>query len=293
MLEHSQITGTGELEVMRSVAPLENILQVGEDVQPGQLILGKGKKIRPEEMGGCFALGIQKINCYARPRIGILSSGDEVITPDKSPLPGQIRDINSFSLSALVQTAGGEPIQYGILPDQADVFETGLFNALQQSDFVIITAGSSASTRDLTARVIQKMGKPGVLVHGVNIKPGKPTILAICNGKPIIGLPGNPVSAMVIARIFAIPVIQQLAGNQYPTISPSIPARLNVNLASQAGREDWIPVKLQKTSEGWNAEPIFFKSNLIFSLVQADGLICIPPESNGIPIGQIVSVLPL
>ena len=291
MLEYTQTTGTGELEVLRPVAPLENILKIGEDVKPGQLILSKGKRIRPEEIGGFSGLGIQQINCFAQPRVGILSSGDEVVPPDQTPRPGQVRDINSFSLAALIENFGGIPVRHGILPDREEIFLGRLQEVLEHSDFVIITAGSSASSRDLTARVIQQMGDPGVLVHGVNIKPGKPTILAVCNGKPIIGLPGNPVSAMVIARLFAVPVIHKLAGLKKPAIPASIPASLTINLPSQAGREDWIPVKLVSSPQGWVAEPIFFKSNLIFSLVQADGVICIPPESNGLPGGDLVNVV--
>jgi molybdopterin molybdotransferase len=166
-----------------------------------------------------------------------------------------------------------------------------LREVLDQSDCVIITAGSSASTRDLTAKVIQQMGKPGVLVHGVNVKPGKPTILAICDGKPVIGLPGNPVSALVIARLFVIPIIQRLSGLKQSPIPPSISATLSINLPSQAGREDWIPVKLLSNPTGWQAEPIFYKSNLIFSMVQADGLIQIPSASNGLPAGEVVDVV--
>lgn len=291
MIEYTQITGTGEVEILRPAAPLENILGIGEDVQPGQKVISSGKRIRPEEIGGFSAFGIQTIPCFAQPRVGILSSGDEVIPPHQQPLPGQVRDINTFSLSALVEQNGGLPMQYDILPDVEAIFHEKLRQVLAQSDFVIITAGSSASTRDLTARVIQQMGPPGVLVHGVNIKPGKPTILAVCNGKPLIGLPGNPVSALVIARLFALPILRYLSGWQEPVILPSIPARITINLSSQAGREDWIPVKLVSSPRGMLAEPIFYKSNLIFSLVQADGLIRIHPDSNGLPADEPVEVM--
>jgi len=291
MLENTQVTGTGEIEILRPAAPLENILKAGEDVQPGQLIMSQGTLIRPEEIGGLCALGIQSILCFSQPQIGILSSGDEVIPANQTPLPGQVRDINSYTLSALVEKFGGIPTRHGIVPDLEEVFRSRLRAVLDQSDCVIITAGSSASTRDLTAKVIQQMGKPGVLVHGVNIKPGKPTILAICDGKPVIGLPGNPVSALVIARLFLIPIIQRLSGLKLSPITTTISATLSTNLPSQAGREDWVPVRLFSTPTGWGAEPIFYKSNLIFSMVQADGLIQIPSASNGLPAGEVVDVV--
>jgi molybdopterin molybdotransferase len=153
----------------------------------------------------------------------------------------------------------------------------------------VITAGSSASTRDLTAEVIDQFGPPGVLVHGVQVRPGKPTILGVCQGKAVIGLPGNPVSALVVARLFVTPLIRRLLG-----LAASPPARisacLSVNLASQAGREDWVPVRLVPFERGWQADPIFYKSNLIFSLARADGLVHIHPDVTGLSAGEWVEV---
>jgi molybdopterin molybdotransferase len=225
--------------------------------------------------------------------VAILSSGDEVIEPDQVARPGQVRDVNSFTLAALVQKHGGSPVRFGIIPDRREALEQALARALDECDAVVITAGSSASTRDLTADVIDSMGPPGVLVHGVNVKPGKPTILAVCRGKPVIGLPGNPVSALVIAGLFVVPVIERLSGISPTHPRSSIPARLSVNLASQAGREDWIPVRLVPTNSGagaYIAEPIFYKSNLIFTLAQADGLLHIPPDATGLEAGAEVKV---
>jgi molybdopterin molybdotransferase len=155
---------------------------------------------------------------------------------------------------------------------------------------VLITAGSSASTRDLTSLVIEKLGKPGILAHGVNVKPGKPTILAVCNGKPVIGLPGNPVSALVIADIFVRPAIHKLLQVSDPQFKPTVQARLTANFASVAGREDWVPVVLRGTDREIEAEPIFFKSNLIFNLVRANALVHIPADVTGVQAGEIVQV---
>jgi len=162
--------------------------------------------------------------------------------------------------------------------------------ALQECDLVIITAGSSASTRDMTADVIASLGKPGVLVHGINTRPGKPTILGVCDGKAMIGLPGNPVSALVNGYLFVVPVIEKLLGINIDKPKPSVKARLTVNLSSQAGREDWQPVRLVASTSGWQAEPVFGKSNLIFSLAAADGLIKIHSDANGIAAGELVDV---
>ena len=290
MLEYSQVSRPGELEVLRAVGAGENILKMGEDVAVGQEVLLAGIRLRPAEIGGLMALGLTVVEVVRRPRVGIISSGDEVVRPNQGVRPGQVRDINSYSLSALVTQAGAEPVRYGIVVDQAAALEAALRTALAECDLVLVTAGSSASARDLTADVVNRMGQPGVLVHGVNVKPGKPTILAVCDGKAVIGLPGNPVSALVIARIFLITVIEQLSGLTAGHSRASTRARLTVNLASQAGREDYIPVKLIATPEGLAADPIFYKSNLIFMLARADGLVRIPADATGLGAGMLVDV---
>ena len=290
MLEYTQLSRPAELEIMRAVGVGENVLKVGEDVETGQMVLPAGTLLRAAEIGGLLALGITCVDVVRPPRVAILSSGDEVVSPEQVVQPGQVRDINSYSLSALVTEAGGEPVRYGIVADREEAVKSALQTALAESDLVVVTAGSSASTRDLTARVVNTLGKPGVLVHGVNVKPGKPTILAVCDGKAVIGLPGNPVSALVIARLFVVPLIERMLGLPANRIRPSVAARLTVNLASQAGREDFVPVRLVSTPKGMDADPIFFKSNLIFTLARADGLVHIPADANGLPAGSPVQV---
>lgn len=302
MLEYTQQAGE-EIEILRAVADGENLIRVGEDVQQGQVVLRRGTLLRPAEIGGLMALGITNLRVVNKVKIGLISSGDEVIPAERSPAPGQVRDINAHTLAALVQRFGGEAVYYGILPDDFAALYAAAQNALTACDVVVITAGSSASTRDMTAQVIDALGKPGVLVHGINTKPGKPTILGACGGKAVIGLPGNPVSALVNGYLFVVPVIEKLLGLPLDRPRPSIPARLTVNLASQAGREDWWPVRLLPSpkgrgaggegdvrGEGWLAEPIFGKSNLIFTLAAADGLIKIHPDANGIGAGERVDV---
>jgi molybdopterin molybdotransferase len=266
------------------------VLKVGEDVFQGEEIIPAGVRLRPPELGGLMALGITQVQVACRPRIGLLSSGDEIVQPEATPGPGQVRDVNAYTLSALVEAAGGIPLRYGIIPDREEVLRQAAVQALAECDALVITAGSSASARDLTAQVINALGKPGVLVHGVNVRPGKPTILAVCEGKAVIGLPGNPVSALVIAWLFVHPLVEALLGTRQPKRRPSVTARLALNLASQAGREDWIPVRLVPAQGGFQADPVFGKSNLIFSLARADGLVRIPADANGLSAGEIVDV---
>jgi molybdopterin molybdotransferase len=302
MLENTQValgenrpTPGSEIEIFRAVADGENVIQIGEDVKSGFVILKSGSRIRPAEVGGLMALGITHLSVAAKPKVGLISSGDEIIDPFKQTQPGQVRDVNAYTLASLVTKTGGEPILYGIVPDVRSDLESTARRALNECDVVIITAGSSASTRDMTADVIASLGAPGVLVHGINTRPGKPTILGVCDGKAVIGLPGNPVSALVNGYLFVVPVIEKLLGEK-PRPRPIIAAKLTVNLPSQAGREDWIPVKLLSQpgnvdSQIFQAEPIFGKSNLIFTLTAADGLLRIPPDVTGYGAGEMAEVV--
>jgi molybdopterin molybdotransferase len=290
MIEHTQALERGEIEVYKPVATGENVLQVGEDVAAEEEVVPPGILLRSQEIGGLMALGLTEVQVTQKPRVGIISSGDEVIVPGERLQTGQIYDINTYTLSSLVNKAGGEAVSYGIVPDRYETLEEIIQTALRECDMVVLTAGSSVSQRDLTAKVINSLGNPGVIVHGVNIKPGKPTILGVSGGKPIIGLPGNPVSALVIASIFVTPVIEHLLGLAASPLRSIIEAQLQINLNSESGREDYIPVELVDTHEGLLAKPVFGKSNLIFTLVRADGLIRIPAEATGLAAGQMVQV---
>jgi molybdopterin molybdotransferase len=294
MVEHTQTVRPGEVEVLRAVAVGENVLKAGEDVTAGETVIAAGQRLGAPEIGGLMALGVTRLPVARKPRVGILSSGDEVVNPEQEPAPGQVRDVNAFTSSALVESAGGFPVRCGIVPDQVESIRRAAADAMAHTDMTVITAGSSASTRDLTAQVLNELGRPGVLVHGVNVRPGKPTILAVCDGKPMIGLPGNPVSALVIAGLFVVPVIEKLLGMSQARLRPSVTARLALNLPSQAGREDWVAVRLrpdeQKPEGPFLAEPVFGKSNLIFTLARADGLVRIPPDATGLSQGEMVQV---
>jgi molybdopterin molybdotransferase len=285
---------TDEIEIFKSVADGENVIRIGEDVAKDQVVISKGITLRPAEIGGLMALGVINLRVAKKPQVGLISTGDEVIEPSQHPRPGQVRDINSYTLGALIEKSGGVPVRYGIIGDDFEVLKNAAAKALTECDVVIITAGSSASTRDMTAEVIRQLGEPGVLVHGINTRPGKPTILGACDGKAVIGLPGNPVSALVNGYLFVVPVIEKLLG-ALPKPKATVQAQLTVNLPSQAGREDWWAVKLienrQSKIVNYLAEPIFGKSNLIFTLAAGDGLLKIHPDATGLSAGEIVEVV--
>ena len=292
MVEHTQNFVEGEIEVRRPVAPGENVLQIGEDVLPGSEILPAGHRIEPQDIGALLALGVTDgIPVVRKPLVSLFSTGDELVQPGTPTLgPGQIRDINSGTIRALCLRAGAETHSHDIVPDDPEMLYVALLEALPQADMLVVTAGSSVSVRDMTAVTINRLGTPGVLVHGVAARPGKPTILAVVDGKPVIGLPGNPVSALVMFTLFGVPAIAYLLGAEVPRQAQT-QARVSGNVPSAAGREDYVPVRLvDRDGEQW-AEPVFGKSNLIFTLVGADGLLKIPLNITGLREGAWGEVL--
>ncbi len=290
MIERTQKTTEIEIEVMRAVAPGENVLQVGEDVRPGDPLFTIGHLLRPQDLGGLMALGITQVAVARQPHVSILATGDEVIDPHAEPQPGQVRDVNTYSIGGIVERAGGIAQAGGIIRDNFEALYEAARSLLARSDALVLSAGSSVSVRDMTSDVIQKLGQPGVLVHGVSIKPGKPTILAVCDGKPVFGLPGNPVSAMVVGDLFITPTLWKMQGCEHPPLRQTIRAKLTHNLASVPGRVDYIQVKLsERDGELW-AEPVFGKSNLIYTLVKADGMLIIPIDANGLAANEMVDV---
>jgi len=296
MVEVTQASREHEIEVLRAVAPGENVLHIGDDIAAGAVMLPAGHWLRPQDVGGLTALGLTRLTVARRPRVALLATGDELVPPEAAPAPGQVRDVNSYTLGSLVQQAGGVPVQCGIVGDNFEALRTAATAALAGADALILSAGSSVSVRDMTAAVIDGLGKPGTLVHGVAVKPGKPTILAVAEGKPVFGLPGNPVSALVVADLFVTPTIYRLQGCSSPPPRRSVRARLTHNLASAAGRVDYIPARLDYNAataadDGLPAaEPVFGKSNQIFTLVNADGMLVVPMDTTGLSAGAVVEV---
>lgn len=294
MVEETNAHGD-EIEVLASAAAGENVIAIGEDVRAGVLAIAAGTRLRAAEVGGLAALGIVAPSLYAKPRVAVLSTGDEVVPARAKPRDAQVRDVNSATIAATIERAGGIAIRAGIVRDEEGAMVAAARAALAGADALVMSAGSSVSVRDLTARVIAQLGAPGVFVHGIAIKPGKPTVLAVCDGKPVIGLPGNPASALVVAWRIVRPLVRYLGGERLNggyDGAVEYEATLTVNVPSRPGREDYIPATLERDADGaLRATPVFGASNLIFTLVRAGGLIVIPLDRSGIAAGERVRVI--
>ena len=294
MIEHTEAVDKITLEVYRSVAPAQNILEKGEDFKKGAVLVPAGKQIRPQDIGLLAAFGIENVTVYKKPVIAIISTGDEVVSIKDMPEPGEIRDINSYTLAGLVEKFGAVPMTYGIVQDDFDdLFET-CAAALRQSDMVMISGGSSMGARDYTIEVFSALPESEILVHGISISPGKPTILARSQNRAIWGLPGQVTSTMVVFEIVVKPFIEHLAGF-LPGLKRNfnLIARLARNVSSSQGRADYVRVKLlHKDGMLW-AEPVLGKSGLINTMVKADGLIEIGLNTEGLDKGAMVEVIPI
>lgn len=290
MIEHAQAIDKHEVEVLRAAAPNENVIQAGEDIAAGALVLPRQHRLRAQDIGGLLAVGLHEVNVLAKPRVGILSCGDELTPPDASLTPGMVRDINAYTLSALAEKHDGAPLRLGIVADSLADYRQRAAAGFARCDILLLSAGSSVSARDYTRDVIHGLGAPGLLQHGLATKPGKPTIIAVCDNKPVIGLPGNPASALLVARQLLPPLIARYLGQQ-PQPPAMMKARLSQRVPSVTGREDWLPVKLSRADDGETlAEPVFGKSNLIFTLIGADGLLRVPLNTGGIEAGAMIEV---
>lgn len=288
MIEYTQQTKKDEIEFYKSVSVGENLIQVGEDIREGELVLAKGKKLRASDIGGLMALGVDQIKVSKMITVGIISTGDELIDATEPYSRGKIRDINSHTLASVLISRGYQPRHYGIAKDTMEAVLEKARKALAENDSVIITAGSSASVRDLTAEVINQLGEPGVIVHGLNTRPGKPTILGMCGAKPVIGLPGNPVSALTNIYMMVLPMLRKLSGEYTVAHQPYVVGKLTTNINSLAGREDWVPVNIEYSSDEILITPIFGKSNLIFNLSRADAFIRVSPDETGLAENSLV-----
>ena len=288
MIEYTAEAMPGTIEVVRPVAPGEGVVRADEDAKAGEEIIPIGRPLRPQDLGMLAAAGVTSVRVHAKPAVTIFSTGDEVVPPETGTLkPGQVRDATAAALAALVTDAGGTPVTGGIVPDDPGALEKALREALPASDVIVISAGSSVGVRDETAGAVARLGPPGIWCHGLAIKPGKPTLLADCAGVPIIGLPGNPRSALVVFRLIGAPVIRLVGGCTVPPPEASTRAKLARNLASATGRLDVVQVKV---SDGV-ATPVFGLSALLSVLTAADGYIVIPEEATGLDAGAAVDVI--
>ncbi|GGK20566.1 molybdopterin molybdenumtransferase MoeA [Caldalkalibacillus thermarum] len=284
----------GLLNTYRQVAPQENVIQKGEDVQKGAQLLAKGTRLRAQELGVLASLGITEVTVYRPVRVGYFSSGDEIVSYQTQELKvGQVRDINQLTISALIEEWGGEVMFGGIVPDDEEQLKQTVHRLYEQVDFLVMSGGSSIGAKDYMTAVIQSLGDPGVLVHGVSIKPGKPTIFSMAGKKPVLGLPGQPASAMLIFLLFGQTVMRRLQGEAERSLPRRIEARITQNIASSPGRADYIRVRLVKKEGEWWAEPILGKSGLISTLVASDGLVEIASGKEGVRQGERVPVIML
>lgn len=292
MIEHSEAIDETSIEVYKSVAPGQNILEKGEDIRKGDILLSCGQKLRAQEIGLLAAFGKETVRIYKKPEISIISTGDEVVSIEKIPDPGQIRDINTYTLSGLVEKAGAVPIMFGIVRDDFDDLFGKCTLALAQSDMVLISGGSSVGVRDFTIDVLSALPDADILVHGISISPGKPTILARSRNQAFWGLPGHAVSAMVVFEVVVRPFIEHIGGLSFEQIKKfKLTAMLTRNISSAQGRIDFTRVRLIKKDGVLWAEPILGKSGLINTMVKADGLIEIGINTEGLEKGTEVEVM--
>ena len=293
MVEYTEQIDDTTIEARRSISPWENVVRENEDLKKGEIILRKRSRLRPQDIGVLAGIGKINIKIYRKAKIAIISTGNEIIPAEGEPQIGQIRDINSYTLGACIEEAGGIPVYRGIIKDEVILLEQEIKKTIKEDkvEAVIISGGSSVGVRDVTLEVLNRLGNPGVLIHGVSVKPGKPTILAIADNRPIFGLPGHPVSAMIIFDLFVRPLISWLQGGQYNYNSAKeIEAELTCNMVSDSGREDYIRVFVYEKDKKFYAEPILGKSGLISTMVRASGLIKIGLNIEGVEKGSKVMV---
>jgi molybdopterin molybdotransferase len=285
MIEHTTEPMPGHVELMRRVAPGDGVLHPGEEARPGDVLAPAGRPLRAADLGLLAAAGITEIPAHEPPRVAVVSTGDEVVPGATAVLePGQVRDACAPALAGLVREAGGEPVRRGIVPDDAAALEHVLAAAVAEDDMVVVSAGSSVGARDLTATVAARLGE--VVCHGLAVRPGKPTLLADCGGVPLVGLPGNPRSALVVFRLVGVPLVRAVAGVTAPPPAPPVRARLGRAVPSAAGRLDVV----QASVADGVATPLFGSSALLGPMARADGWFCVPEADTGLAEGAEVEV---
>ena len=294
MVEYTDETSSGLVEIHRGVSPWQNVIQIGDDIKKGDLVFPQGRRLRAHDLGALTGVGISTLSVYRKPRVALISTGDEIVDADTEPSPGQVRNINQHSLAGLVEEAGADLKDFGVIGDDRAALTGAIGAALEWGDLVLLSGGSSMGAKDIALETIMSFPDAEFVFHGISIAPGKPTIFAKACGKPVLGLPGYPVSALVIFDRFAAPTIRRLGGEAAAALSrfaKTVKARLKTNVASQVGREDYVRVVLEGDSPSLIAEPLPSKSGAIFTLVKADGMVRIDMNQDGIEQGEEVDVI--
>jgi molybdopterin molybdotransferase len=293
MFEHTVRIDDTTLEVVKPVAAGDNVMAAGDDVEKGRTILHPGHLLRPQDLGLLAALGISRLSVHRRVRVGVFSTGDEIVPFGDTLPPGKIRDANSVTISALARQLGTEATFYGIVEDEEVPFMAVARQALAENDLIVFSGSSSVGSRDLGEKVVNRLGAPGIVLHGVAIKPGKPVIVARAGDRMIFGLPGHPVSAAVTFALFVKPAILHIGGRAASPLpeAKTVRAVCRRNLNSAAGRTDFIRVALSRDKNGkYEATPVLGKSGSLSTLVKADGYFVIEESSQGIEKGAEVLV---
>jgi len=294
MFEHTVPIDDSMIEIVKDVGSGANVIKKGEDIRLNERALPGHSRLRPQDLGLLAGLGITEISVFRRVRIGIISTGDEIISHAQPLTPGKTRNINSITIGALAQRLGAVVADYGIVSDNEDSFFSTVEKAARETDLVLFSGGSSVGMRDLGEQAITRLGSPGVLVHGVALKPGKPIIIGCCGFTPVFGLPGHPVSAAVCFDFFVKPVIHLLAGLNLSEQLPkaAIQAVLKRNINSTAGRLDLIRVRLSLENGQYQAYPVLGMSGAISSLSRAQGFFLIDEHVQGLHEGTTIEVYP-
>lgn len=290
MIEYTENFNDGFIYINKSSAPGNHVVFKGDDVRTGDTVIKAGTRLKPQDVGIIAAMGYSQIPVKRKIRVGIISTGDEIIGIHERPVGAQVRDINSYALQAGLINCGAQPELYGIVNDNFDNIKRAVEKALKNSDVVLISGGSSVGAKDETYKVIDSLGSPGVLVHGIAVKPGKPTIMGKVGGKAVIGLPGHPASAYVIFNIFVCYLLNVMNGKQ-EEFRPGLRAEMACNYPSNNGREEYLPVKLENINGKLYAHPVFGKSGLITLLTAANGYVHISRGSEGVDRGAEVEVI--
>jgi molybdopterin molybdotransferase len=294
MVEYTEDLGNGMVEIQRSVSPWQNVIQIGDDIRKGDLVFNHGRRLRAHDLGALTGIGIASVEVFKKPIVALISTGDEIVDVSVNPTPGQVRNINQHSLAGLIQEWGCELRDYGVVGDQRPALEARMHEALDSANVLFLSGGSSVGARDLTLDAIQALPEAQIHFHGISVSPGKPTIFASACNKPILGLPGYPVSALVIFDLFAVPLLRKLAGETPNTAGlarKTTRATVKTNIDSPSGREDYVRVTLSESAGRIYATPLPNKSGAIFTLVKADGMIRIGLNQEGIEEGDEVEVI--
>jgi molybdopterin molybdotransferase len=288
MIEHIEEMDSNTIAAYSSTAPGENVIKIGDDISKGERLIHKGKQIKPQDIGVLTAAGIRQITVFEKPKAAVISTGDEIADPFGEIKFGEIRDINTYTLSAMLEEMGAAITVKSVIKDEYELLKSAVEAALIHNHIVIISGGSSVGTKDVTAKVIDSMGEPGVFVHGMAVKPGKPTIVGKAKGKALFGLPGHPVSAVIVFKVLVGHFIARLMHRE--NLKLQVPAVCSVNVHSSPGRETFQMVELEKTENGYAAIPLHGKSGAISLVSRAQGFVRIPHSKEGISKGETVMV---